>query len=57
LTIERKIGRLGFHFKEGEILFPPTYKLLKNDDAYDTSRIPGWTDRVIYYSKEEESLV
>jgi len=49
LNIERKIGRFGQPFSEGEILFPPSYKLLKNDDAYNTTRIPSWTDRILYY--------
>ncbi len=56
MIIERKIGRTASIFKEGEILFPPTYKLLKFDDAYNTTRIPSWTDRILYYSKEEEAL-
>lgn len=56
LNIERKIGRIAQIFKEGEILFPPTYKLLKHDDAYNTSRIPSWTDRILYYSKIDDAL-
>jgi hypothetical protein len=56
LNIERKIGRIAQIFKEGEILFPPTYKLLKHDDAYNTTRIPSWTDRILYYSKESEAM-
>ena len=39
-------------FKEGEIEFAPTYKLMKNQDLYNmTHRLPGWTDRIIYRSR------
>jgi hypothetical protein len=44
-------------FKEGPILFTPTYKLKKFLDEYAVpDRIPGWTDRILYYSKIEENL-
>lgn len=29
---------------------------MKFDDAYNTTRIPSWTDRILYYSKEEDAL-
>lgn len=38
-------------YKEGDIVFPPTYKYDMNSDDYDTSekaRIPAWTDRVLF---------
>ncbi len=57
LLIERKIGRIAHNFKEGEICFAPTYKALKYQDGYNWTRIPGWTDRILYYSKEESALV
>jgi len=38
---------------EGNIEFAPTYKLAKNGTGYDLSRIPGWTDRILYYDKDE----
>lgn len=40
-------------FEEGGIQFAPTYKLVKDKDEYNMTRIPGWTDRVIYQSKEK----
>eukprot|EP00347_Sterkiella_histriomuscorum_P015202 403357925 len=50
---EHKIGRIGWGFKEGEIQFAPTYKLFKGKDAYNTKeRLPGWTDRIIYKSRQ-----
>ena len=39
------------NFKEGVINFMPTYKFKKNSNEYDYSRIPGWTDRILYKSK------
>ena len=46
---------IGWGFKEGDIEFAPTYKLVKGEDAYNmTARLPGWTDRIIYYLKISE---
>lgn len=51
-SFEHKIGRIGWGFKEGEIQFAPTYKLLKHKDLYNVKlRIPGWTDRIIFKSR------
>ena len=51
-SIERKIGRISHNFSEGPIYFAPTYKLNKGVDSYNVShRIPGWTDRIIYSSR------
>ena len=39
------------NFKEGVILFPPTYKLESNKNLFSSgknARIPGWTDRILY---------
>lgn len=33
-------------YQEGEITFPPTYKLGANHQMYHKNRIPGWTDRI-----------
>jgi hypothetical protein len=55
--IENKIGRLPKFFKEGKIHFAPTYKVAKETDNYDVSaRISSWTDRILYYSKEDKHL-
>ena len=38
-------------------MFAPTYKLMKFADEYaSTERIPGWTDRILHFSKPENSL-
>lgn len=44
-------------FKEGKVKFYPTYKFDKGTSNYDTSekqRVPSWTDRVLYMTKNEE---
>ena len=41
-----------WEFQEGNIHFAPTYKIAKGKDAYNLSRIPGWTDRIIFRCKE-----
>lgn len=41
-------------YREGKITFYPTYKYDKGTSNYDTSekqRVPSWTDRVLYKSK------
>ena len=40
------------NFREGIINFMPTYKFKDNSNEYDFSRIPGWTDRILYKSKK-----
>ena len=42
-------------FAEQEILFPPTYKFDNGTKIYDTSekqRVPAWTDRILYKSRQ-----
>lgn len=35
---------------EGQIRFPPTYKMQHEVDAYNSERAPAWCDRVLYKS-------
>ena len=40
-------------FSEGQIEFAPTYKIKNNTDEYNMKkRAPGWTDRILYKSKD-----
>ncbi len=51
LFIEKKINRLPEQMREGVVEFAPTYKLLPNRDVYFLKkRVPGWTDRIFYFS-------
>ena len=43
--------------KEGIINFMPTYKYVINSNQYDTERIPGWTDRILYNSKKAYDIM
>ena len=53
--IEKKIGRIAKGFEEGDIEFAPTYKLAKGKDLYALKhRIPGWTDRIIFKSTNNQ---
>ena len=40
-----------YKLKEGIKKFMPTYKFKEFSNEYDYSRIPGWTDRILYKSK------
>lgn len=55
LTLEAKNKRLVLNgFEEGEIKFPPTYKYKNGTNEYDDKeRTPGWTDRILYKSKNK----
>lgn len=56
LTDERKRNAAFSDFSEGLVKFYPTYKFDKGTTNYDTSekqRIPSWTDRVLYKSKNK----
>jgi phosphatidylinositol-bisphosphatase len=60
LSIERNRGNVFNGFTEGEISFFPTYKFSKNSDIYDDSkkqRIPAWTDRILWSSKDSVELI
>ncbi len=35
------------------IMFPPTYKLDPNKNELKDTRIPGWTDRILFRYKED----
>lgn len=41
-------------YQEGNIEFPPTYKLDYYSNTYDQTRIPGWTDRIFYKTACED---
>lgn len=42
-------------FKEAKIRFKPTYKMEEYKDFYKQkkSRVPSWTDRIIYSTPED----
>jgi len=42
-------------FKEAPLYFDPTYKYQVYSNDYDASRVPGWTDRILYEAKESFS--
>ena len=50
LSLEIKNKHL---FKEGIINFMPTYKYKELTDEYDYKRIPAWTDRILFKSKNK----
>ena len=56
LLIEKRIERVGHGFREGNISFAPTFKFdLSNTEPngfqdYKLSRMPSWTDRILYRS-------
>ena len=48
LSIARK-DKLAFdRFEELLFSFPPTYKMIVGKDDYDLTRVPSWTDRILY---------
>jgi hypothetical protein len=60
LSIERAAGRAFTGFEEGPLSFPPTYKLDRGSDAYDTSekqRVPSWTDRILFKPAGQPSAI
>ena len=45
-------------FKEGQIRFPPTYKLELNVNRWSNSwRIPGWTDRILFHENKKNLMI
>ncbi|KAK6195875.1 hypothetical protein SNE40_001212 [Patella caerulea] len=52
-------GKIFLGFQEGRINFRPTYKYDVNSDNYDTSvksRIPAYTDRILFRSKKKNHI-
>ncbi|CAB4445725.1 unnamed protein product [Rhizophagus irregularis] len=57
LNIEKRKGQAFNGFQEGEIKFPPTYKYYVGSTEFNSSkRIPGWCDRILYFSSRIESI-
>ncbi|KAI6699612.1 hypothetical protein NL676_013936 [Syzygium grande] len=64
LNIEREAGRVFNGFKEGRILFAPTYKYSHNSDSYagetvkskKKRRTPAWCDRILWRGSGIEQL-
>ncbi|GBG67088.1 hypothetical protein CBR_g78869 [Chara braunii] len=51
LTKERKAGQVFADFKEGEINFAPTFKMVRGEeDQYMEKRLPAWCDRILWRS-------
>jgi hypothetical protein len=40
------------HYKEGELVFAPTFKYARKSHSYDYSKAPAWCDRVLYSGRE-----
>ncbi|XP_038999876.1 type I inositol polyphosphate 5-phosphatase 5-like [Hibiscus syriacus] len=64
LNIERDAGRVFNGFKEGRIVFAPTYKYSQNSDLYAGEtvkskrkrRTPAWCDRILWHGYGIEQL-
>eukprot|EP00042_Codosiga_hollandica_P034639 m.244454 g.244454 ORF g.244454 m.244454 type:complete len:706 (+) comp54462_c0_seq1:144-2261(+) len=59
LSKERAHKRVFNSFEEPPITFPPTFKFDVGSDTYDTSaktRIPSWTDRILFKSKRPRAI-
>lgn len=64
LNVEREAGRVFPGWKEGKILFAPTYKYSQNSDSYagetvkskKKRRTPAWCDRILWHGKGVEQL-
>jgi endonuclease/exonuclease/phosphatase family metal-dependent hydrolase len=50
LIDQMRAGLICERFKEGEILFRPTYKIKL--EGYDEKRVPSWTDRILFKTNE-----
>lgn len=49
-------GKVFQGFSEQEIQFPPTFKFKLNSVEYNPSRVPSWTDRVLYRCNAEPDM-
>ncbi|XP_031396026.1 type I inositol polyphosphate 5-phosphatase 5 [Punica granatum] len=64
LNMEREAGRVFSGFREGKILFAPTYKYSHNSDSYagetgkskKKRRTPAWCDRILWRGRGIEQL-
>ncbi|RAL53086.1 hypothetical protein DM860_016321 [Cuscuta australis] len=64
LNMERKAGRVFSGWKEGKILFAPTYKYTLNSDSYagetikskKKRRTPAWCDRILWHGNGMEQV-
>jgi len=62
LLIEKRIERIGFGFREGNISFAPTFKFRLKDTEedgfqdYKLKRMPSWTDRILYRSNDGQLI-
>ncbi|CAH9095032.1 unnamed protein product [Cuscuta epithymum] len=62
--MERKAGRVFRGWKEGKILFAPTYKYTLNSDLYagetvtskKKRRTPAWCDRILWHGNGMEQI-
>lgn len=55
--LKQQVILAGFlkEYQEGQLNFPPTYKMKPHEDSYDGKRIPGWTDRIFYHSRKGDT--
>uniref|UniRef100_A0A224XSE6 Putative inositol-145-triphosphate 5-phosphatase synaptojanin inp51/inp52/inp53 family n=1 Tax=Panstrongylus lignarius TaxID=156445 RepID=A0A224XSE6_9HEMI len=56
LKVNRATQEIFTNFKEGEITFPPTFKLEKGTGQYSSKRRPAWTDRILYKSETGKTI-
>uniref|UniRef100_A0A158R572 IPPc domain-containing protein n=1 Tax=Syphacia muris TaxID=451379 RepID=A0A158R572_9BILA len=57
LTIEKTKGEIFGGFIEPTISFPPTHKFVVGTNDYAFNRIPSYTDRVLYFSKDSSRIL
>ncbi|KAK8959642.1 Type I inositol 1,4,5-trisphosphate 5-phosphatase 12 [Platanthera guangdongensis] len=62
LQAEMRAGKVLQGFREGQIVFPPTYKFQRHQtglagyDCSEKKRIPAWCDRILYRDNRSVSL-